>query len=185
VNSVTFLVNGYEELSSPLEAVLNMRNSAASFRNDERLALLSQHYNDIRLRPLLEQLSPQQIKALADHFGLHDPRELRLGSHPVEAGDRASLAQLPATSGMRLFSDQELDDLIPKYLDPQVNSGRGLYFTTATLTCPCEASLSWYLTQDEREKVQRAAQEDCIGKTVKDLVEWWRALPLEVIEHQG
>lgn len=37
---------GCEELTSPLEGVLQMRNVAATFRNDERLELLSRHFKN-------------------------------------------------------------------------------------------------------------------------------------------
>ena len=181
----TLVSRGLEELTSPLEGVLGMRRSAASFRNDERLQLLSRYFNGQRLRPFLEELSVPQIQELTRVFGLHHPRELQLAGHDVTPERLAQLRAVPEhpspdqtaaggpTSG-RLFHDDLLEKVV-RYLD---RKAAALYFTTMALEFPGKVALSWYLTLEERRALQDAAEHDpTVGRRIGDLITWWRRLP--------
>jgi predicted acylesterase/phospholipase RssA len=144
----SILARGIEGLTSPVEGVASMRVAAAAFRNNERLALLSETFN------------------LRSDFA-------------IAAEPKNRMNYKSAADQMRVRSE----------------TLKSPFFTTVAFEFDGNVSLSWYLTQSEKARLEKAgkaltapkaAESNAVdlanNRALKELIKWWKARPQSTVD---
>lgn len=190
-----------EEVSSPPEGMYNSVFAAASFRNDGQLELLSAYFRvgeeararaqfERELGPLLrdpaaakgvrQAIEDMLMRRMTSRQGgtadsavrFRDEVDAEFKKHVKEVGGAAKATEMMnGWLKARLQSAESVENL------PQAQR----FFSTATFECGGKAALSWYLSGNDRRRIERAIgkeEETPAGATdvptrIQKLLEWW------------
>jgi hypothetical protein len=153
--------------------MLTARLSADTFRNDELVEPLGRLLTEeVQVGPLLSRLTGAQIDLLrqAEPSGRWPrPASLEL-SREWRQRFRSALENDSRTKG-------DSENLLADVIDTYSAKGGSLFFATATLEFHGRASLSWYLTPEEKQRLRAEVDSDEMAARMERIVEWWMGRP--------
>jgi hypothetical protein len=153
------LTRGFEELTSPLVGLYNANGSTASFHGDEQLQLLTRAFNDeLQIHPLRAKLRKDEWDLLRSFQKEKEQlflqaASLTLGKNELEKLRKALVKNRPKVKGA------VIDALLQEIIDTFDKEKGSPFFATVLFELPRKASLSWYLTEAERRRIHRAADD--------------------------